>query len=267
MRRRRRRELASLLVAEPPASEADARAAAPAAGWALPRRAAAAACGEEDLGPLSRRLPADCLVVALEDLGCIVVPDPDGPGRAASLERAAAGATLAIGPAAAPAELATSWSLARATLRAAASGVMPGGGALLADEHLGALMLFEGRALARRMAARRLAPLAGLTERAAGRMRETALAYIDHQGNSVAMASALHLHPQTVRYRVRGLRELLGESLDDPGARFELEVALRSQAQPPLLPLARASSQRPIGGARSRVRGRLADPPTHLVNS
>ena len=92
------------------------------------------------------------------------------------------------------------------------------------------------------MAARRLAPLADLTERASERMRETALAYLDHQGNSVAMARALHLHPQTVRYRVNRLRELLGEQLDDPGARFELEVALRSQ--PP------ASG----GGSRGRVR-------------
>ncbi len=230
VRRRRRRELASLLIAEPAATEADARAAAQAAGWPLPRRAAAAACAEEDLGPLSRRLPADCLAVTLDDLGCVLMPDPEGPGRAAAVERAAGAAALAIGPPAAPAELATSWSLARATLGAAAAGALPGRGALFADEHLGALMLFEGRALARRMAVRRLAPLAGLTERAAERMRETALAYIDHGGNSVAMAKALHLHPQTVRYRVHRLRDLLGEQLDDPIARFELEVALRSAA-------------------------------------
>jgi DNA-binding PucR family transcriptional regulator len=101
------------------------------------------------------------------------------------------------------------------------------GGPLRAEEKLGRLLLFEGRALARRIAARRLAPLAALTEKAGERMRETALAYIDNQGNAVAMASALHLHPQTVRYRVARLRELLGEQLDEPDARFELEVALR----------------------------------------
>ncbi|HEY7256464.1 MAG TPA: helix-turn-helix domain-containing protein [Solirubrobacterales bacterium] len=227
VRRRRRRELATLLTGEPGASEADARAAARAAGWALPRRAAAAACSEGDLGRLSRRLPADCLVVGLEDLGCVLVPDPDGPGRRAAVERAAAAAPLAIGPTGATGELGASWTLARAAIRAAAGGALPAAGAVFADEHLGALMLFEGRWLARRMAARRLAPLAGLTERAGERMRETALAYIDHRGNSVAMARALHLHPQTVRYRVNRLRELLGEQLDDPGARFELEVALR----------------------------------------
>jgi hypothetical protein len=230
VRRRRRRELAAVVTGEPAASEADTRAAAQAAGWALPRLCAAAACAEEDLTGIARRLPADCLAVGLEGLGCVLIPDPGGPGRSAALDHAAATAPLAIGPAVAPAELSTSWSLARSTLRAAAAGALPDSGAVVADDHLGELMLFEGRRLARRMSARRLAPLAGLTERARERMRETALAYIDHRGNAVAMARALHLHPQTVRYRVNRLRELLGEQLDDPGARFELEVALRSAA-------------------------------------
>ena len=61
-------------------------------------------------------------------------------------------------------------------------------------------------------------------------MRETALAYVRHRGNSVAMAAALHVHPQTARYRVARLRELFGDQLDDPDARFELEIALRSAA-------------------------------------
>jgi DNA-binding PucR family transcriptional regulator len=44
------------------------------------------------------------------------------------------------------------------------------------------------------------------------------------------MARALHVHPQTARYRLAQLRELLGDQLDDPDARFELELALRSRA-------------------------------------
>jgi DNA-binding PucR family transcriptional regulator len=44
------------------------------------------------------------------------------------------------------------------------------------------------------------------------------------------MAAELHLHPQTVRYRVARMRELLGDALDDPDARFELELALRARA-------------------------------------
>jgi DNA-binding PucR family transcriptional regulator len=41
------------------------------------------------------------------------------------------------------------------------------------------------------------------------------------------MAESLHVHQQTVRYRLVKLRELLGDDLDDPEARFELEAALR----------------------------------------
>lgn len=103
-------------------------------------------------------------------------------------------------------------------------------GLLRADEHLADLLLFEGRPLLERIAARRLAPLAGLTEKTAARMRETALAHLRHGGNAVAMAAAMHVHPQTARYRVARLRELLGEQLDDPDARFELELALRASA-------------------------------------
>jgi DNA-binding PucR family transcriptional regulator len=58
-------------------------------------------------------------------------------------------------------------------------------------------------------------------------MEETALAFVQHGGNAAAMARALHLHPQTIRYRLGRLRELFGEDLADPDARFELELALR----------------------------------------
>jgi PucR C-terminal helix-turn-helix domain len=226
-RRRRREELATLLTREPPAEEADVRAAAQAAAWSLPRGAAALACSADDLGPIARRLPSDALATTLDEIGCVLVPDPGGPGRGAYFERAAAAAPLAVGPAVPVAELAASWALARATLRATQAGVLPREGLRVAEEHLSDLLLFEGSALARRIAARCLAPLAPLTEKGGERMRETALAYVRHQGSPMAMARALHVHPQTARYRVARLRELFGERLDDPDARFELEIALR----------------------------------------
>ena len=42
------------------------------------------------------------------------------------------------------------------------------------------------------------------------------------------MATDLQIHPQTARYRIARLRELLGDQLDDPDTRFELELALRA---------------------------------------
>ena len=61
-------------------------------------------------------------------------------------------------------------------------------------------------------------------------MEDTALAYVREQGNAAAMARALEIHPQTARYRLARLRELVGDELDDPDARLELELALRARA-------------------------------------
>jgi len=36
------------------------------------------------------------------------------------------------------------------------------------------------------------------------------------------------VHPQTVRYRLRQIRELWGDEIDDPDSRFELELVLRT---------------------------------------
>ncbi len=41
------------------------------------------------------------------------------------------------------------------------------------------------------------------------------------------VAQRLGIHPQTARYRLARLRELFGDALDDPEARFWLELALR----------------------------------------
>ena len=232
-RRRRQRELVVLLLRDPPADDADLRAAAAAVGWRVPRTAAAIACPEEELERIARRLPADALVATLEGEGCAVVPDPDGPGRAAEVEAALAERRTAVGPSVPLTELAASWTLAQATLRAAEAGALAGGPTpLRADDVLVDLLLLEGRAVVDRIAARRLAPFAELTLKARGRMAETALAYVREGGNAAAMARALDLHPQTVRYRLARLRELLGDQLDDPDARLELELALTAQSRP-----------------------------------
>jgi len=269
-RRRRRRELVTLLLREPPAEEADVRAAAAGAGWRLPRAAAALAVPEGAVDRLVSRMPADTLGAGMDGVGCLVVPDPEGPGRAAEIERAleggrprrsrsgsgganAGGPTMrgrsasgrasagarstrggsagALGPAGALRDLPASWSLARATLRAIEAGAIDTDDRpVRADDALGDLLLFENRALVELIAARRLAPLRELTPKARTRMEETALAYVQERGNAAAMARALDVHPQTARYRLGKLRELLGEELDDPGARFELEVALRARS-------------------------------------
>jgi DNA-binding PucR family transcriptional regulator len=128
-----------------------------------------------------------------------------------------------------PSELAASWSLARSSLRALAARAIAAPDLVRADEHLVELLVYENRGLLERVGARRLAAFEPLTPNARGRMEATALAYVQQQGNAAAMARALHVHPQTARYRLARLRELLGDELDDPDARFEIELALRAR--------------------------------------
>lgn len=135
-----------------------------------------------------------------------------------------------LGPTSVSAELGASWSLARAAFAAARAGALQGEGPIVAAEHLGDVLLFGGRLLGARIGERRLTPLGELTEKAATRMRETALAFVRQQGNAVAIAAELGIHPQTARYRIGRLRDLLGEQLDDPDARFEIEASLRIEA-------------------------------------
>ena len=230
LRRRRRHELAALAVGQPPADPAELAVLARAAGWSLPVRVAAAACAERDLAAAARRLPPDTLATVLEGTGCLLLADPEGPGRADGLAAVATRGRLALGPAVEPAGLAESWRLALSLLRASDAGALPATGLLRAENWLAELLLFEGRSLAARIAERRLEPFSGLTEKAGARMRETALAYVRHHGNAVAMAAEMQVHPQTARYRSARLRELLGDQLDEADARFELELALRSLA-------------------------------------
>ena len=226
-RRRRRRELVAALLRDPPTDELDLRAAAAAARWRLPRSAAALACSESDLDELTRRLPPETLSAVVEGVGCLVIADPDGPGRRAEIERGLSAG--ALGPATPLSGLAGSWSLARSARRAAEAGVLGGGDLVRVDEVLPELLLLDNRELVDRIGARRLAPLDELTPKARRRMEQTALAYVQHGGNAAAMSRELGVHAQTARYRLVRLRELLGEELDAPDTRFELELALRAR--------------------------------------
>ena len=77
--------------------------------------------------------------------------------------------------------------------------------------------------------ASRLAPLDHLPDGPRARLTETLAAWLDRPGQVQAVAAALDVHPQTVRYRVRQLRDLFGTRLEDPEARFELALALRAR--------------------------------------
>ncbi|HEX6715325.1 MAG TPA: helix-turn-helix domain-containing protein [Thermoleophilaceae bacterium] len=224
-RERRRRRVLTALLAEPVDAD-ELRVAVAEADWELPAEVALLACEPEDLDKVTRRLPVDALAGTFDELGCIVIRDPDGPGRRAELERACAERAAALGPAGPLERARWSWERARSAHAAIRAGALAPE-LCIVDEHLTEIAFFEAREPLRELRARCLAPLAELTPATRERMTETLKAYLDHRGNAPAMAEALHVHPQTVRYRLKKLRDLFGDALDDPEARFELETAVR----------------------------------------
>ncbi|OZM81808.1 CdaR family transcriptional regulator [Pseudonocardia sp. MH-G8] len=224
----RRHALVELLTRRPPPAPAELERATAAAGWRLPPRVAALVV--EDAVAVAARLPG-AVGADLDPVG-LVVTAGRGEADARWLERvrAAVGERKAVlGPLVEPGEAYRSAGLAQAAWPLHASGRLDAGTTLVrADEHLLALLLAAAPELAAALARRALAPLRALPTGAAARGEETLRAWLDAHGDITATAAALHVHPQTVRYRLAGLREAFGDALDDPVARLELAVALRT---------------------------------------
>jgi len=66
-----------------------------------------------------------------------------------------------------------------------------------------------------------------------GDLRRTLASYLDEFGDVAAVAASLHVHPNTVRHRVRRAAELAGIDLTDPEQRLLAALLLRRPAPPP----------------------------------
>jgi PucR C-terminal helix-turn-helix domain len=244
-RERRRRRLIRLLVEEgQPADERVLRAAALEAGWEPPAVLAVLVCPASGLGDdfedatrLTSLIGGGALGARIGELICVLVPDPDSFARREQLGAAVVRVAhegircAALGPTVAPAAAALSFARAREALRLQLEGVLPSGELLFCSEHLLALLLHRDAAIAAELLARRLAPLAELPPATRERLQRTLLAWLGHQGNIPPIAAELHIHRQTVRYRLGRLRELFGAALEDPQSRLEIELALRIAAR------------------------------------
>jgi hypothetical protein len=259
-----RRRLLDLLVADPPVPTEEIAGLARTVGWRLPRRVVAVALtvpgsafsngafsnGAFSNGGFSNSgfsaslspLPPDVLVGLAGREPCLLMPDPDGPGRRRLLEEAlrrwpatakpaggaASGCLAAVGPAVPLARASASLRWARRALTLAQRDSARRADEIVqCDEQLATLVLLADTELARVLSGRALAPLARLRPDQADRLAETLLAWLESADNAGVAARHLHVHPQTVRYRLRQITELFGDSLSDPESRFTLQVALR----------------------------------------
>jgi hypothetical protein len=94
------------------------------------------------------------------------------------------------------------------------------------DAHLSELVRTADPEALRDLRAQVLHPFEPLTPAARERLVATLRAWLLHQGRQDPIATALNIHPQTVRYRVAQLRGLFGEQLQHPEAIFALTLAV-----------------------------------------
>lgn len=234
-RERRRRRLVRLLVQDlEGASEIDLQASAGEAGWQLPARMAVLACDLPDVARLSTLVGGESIGAQLEELTCVLVPG-EGDLRARQVAEAVQriGAQgqwhAALGPFVNVGEAHVSFARAREALALQQAGILPSGQLTIASQHLMSLLLHRDPSLTAELATRCLLPLQELQPRSRERLQQTLLSWLRHRGSIPAAAAELHVHRQTVRYRLGRLRELLGAALDDPEQRLEIELALRAQ--------------------------------------
>jgi hypothetical protein len=224
----RRHALIEVLARHPPAAPTEVERAAAAAGWVLPPKLAALVV--PDAVAVATRLPG-AIAADLDPVGVALVSAPDRTGWLDRVRAGLAGRQAVLGPVVEPGQAHRSIARAQAAWPLHVAGLLlPGSDETLAraEEHLLTLLLAAEPDLAADLCSQALAPLRALPEGAAARAEETLRAWLDAHGDVPTTAAALHVHPQTVRYRLAGLREVLGTVLDDPGQRLELAIALRA---------------------------------------
>ena len=225
--RDRVRAVVAEMVVRGHGDEESVRAAAGAAGWALPDRLVAVTVPLGRAEGLRGRLGPAAVVVRRESDAVALGPAPVTAAARRELEAALAERGAAVGPVRgwreAPDSLRLA-GLAQASVRAAGDE-----GPLWVEEHLTDLVLAAG--VVGELAEQRLAPLEAVAPARRARLAKTLLAWLRHRGERGPIAAELNVHRQTVGYRVNQLREIFGDALEDPDARFELELVLRAVAR------------------------------------
>ena len=157
----------------------------------------------------------------------LLFPGPFDEDRRATLESALAGTGLSVGLTVPLEQIPDSLRWARRVLALAEDGMIDGSPVLLSEDHLLDLWLTSDPALLDEIAERRLGGLAHLPAAKRAALTETLRVWLESWSTAADVGRRLHVHPQTVRYRLHQIRERIGDQMDDPEARFGLEAVLR----------------------------------------
>ncbi|GAA1568962.1 helix-turn-helix domain-containing protein [Kribbella sancticallisti] len=163
------------------------------------------------------------------ELAVLLVPDAEGSARSALLQSLRRHQAW-VGPP-------QPWTTVRTSylrvIRARRLGLSDSPDAPIDTErHLAALVVTSDPAALHDLRRRVLSPFDTLRPATAERLTETLRGWLLHLGHRDAVAAALHVHPQTVRYRMTQIRDLFGATLDDPRTIQDLTIALAGPRHP-----------------------------------
>lgn len=201
-------------------------------GWpAAPWRVVALTGASEELWEAGLRRSGwrRPMVTTVDDETYVVVSDGTEPGSWSWLRTAVAGLALDLETVRVGAGSAVDHGVDLPRSRAEASEVAQviAPGQVLSLEQAWAEVTLE-RAVSGVRAAEAVGPLAGTS--LSEDLLHTLAAWLDHPGDPRTAATILHIHPNTLRYRMRRLTDALGEELlADPPARQALRLQLRAR--------------------------------------
>jgi hypothetical protein len=225
-RDRLRRELLTLILSGT-ADSAAVQDAAVAVGWVVPELVVPVFIDSSRADGLDAHLGPEALVAPGAEGVVALLPAPRRPGQWTSLKQQ--GRAAVVGLVAPFAETAAALRPAILAMRLVTDGVLEGD-PLIVGDHLVDLIVHRDSQLTKALINRELAPLEGVRDSTRDRLAETLHAWLSLRGERTRIAESLHVHPQTVAYRLGQLRELFGDALNQPDRRFAIELALRAEA-------------------------------------
>jgi hypothetical protein len=244
-RQRGRRQLMRLILEQPPVPRQGMTSLAEQAGWPLPdtvtpvalRPGAGApgvpgpvlAPGEDpaEAGTSVSLIDSDILTNLSCPQPALLIPGPATETRRLALAGALDGYRAVIGLTVPLAGAADSLRWAQQALALAGSGVIDDAPMIRCEDHLITLWLLSDAKLADQVVQHQMGMLARLTPHQRAWVTDTLGPWLEKRATAAEMAEMLHVHPQTVRYRIKQFEQAFGDRLSDPEARFALELALR----------------------------------------
>ncbi len=227
--RRRESLLRRMLAGNLP--EVEGRRLAGRAGWTIPARLVAVVVPAEHGEGLRAAVGEDALISGRTGEVVVLVRAPESDTERSRLAATLSGRPAWVGPV-------RTWDRAEESYRmAAVAAATPAlayddPGVRWVEDHLTAIALHADPLVMNDLATRCLEPMTRLRPEQRDRLAETLLVWLKHRGERGRIAKELHVHPQTVGYRLGQLRDVFADDLDDPERRFELELVLRAGHRP-----------------------------------